>query len=222
MARGVYVSKLMRNMVELPLLPGTVLHRGDILTVLGSKRHVEAVIAKIGYADRPVDTTDLAFVGWGIFLGGLVGTLAITMGGFPISLSTTGGALLSGLLLGWLRTVHPTFGRIPGPSLWLMNTLGLNVFIAVIGITAGPGFIAGLQQAGIALAALGDRGDVLADDLLGLCRALRLQVSPGHPVRGLRRCTYYHGGAGDDTGSGPKPNSRAGIRDALCHRKHRC
>ena len=151
LARGVYVSKLMRNMVELPLLPGTVVHRGDILTVLGSKRHVEAAIAQIGYADRPVDTTDLAFVGWGIFLGGLVGTLAITMGGFPISLSTTGGALLSGLLLGWLRTVHPTFGRIPGPSLWLMNTLGLNVFIAVIGISAGPGFVAGLQQAGVAL-----------------------------------------------------------------------
>ncbi|NOD47559.1 MULTISPECIES: aspartate-alanine antiporter [unclassified Ruegeria] len=151
LARGVYVSKLMRNMVELPLLPGTVVHRGDILTVLGSKRHVEAAIARVGYADRPVETTDLAFVGWGIFVGGLVGTLAITMGGFPISLSTTGGALLAGLLLGWLRTVHPTFGRIPGPSLWLMNTLGLNVFIAVIGISAGPGFVAGLQQAGVAL-----------------------------------------------------------------------
>ncbi|NOD34448.1 MULTISPECIES: aspartate-alanine antiporter [unclassified Ruegeria] len=151
LARGVYVSKLMRNMVELPLLPGTVVHRGDILTVLGSKRHVEAAIARVGYADRPVETTDLAFVGWGIFIGGLVGTLAITMGGFPISLSTTGGALLAGLLLGWLRTVHPTFGRIPGPSLWLMNTLGLNVFIAVIGISAGPGFVAGLQQAGVAL-----------------------------------------------------------------------
>ncbi|UWR09497.1 aspartate-alanine antiporter [Ruegeria sp. B32] len=150
-ARGVYVSKLTRNMIDLPLLPGTVLHRGDILTILGSKRHVEAAIAEIGYADRPVDTTDLAFVGWGIFIGGVIGTLAITMGGFPISLSTTGGALLAGLLLGWLRTVHPTFGRIPAPSLWLMNTLGLNVFIAVIGISAGPGFVAGLQQAGIAL-----------------------------------------------------------------------
>ncbi|WP_170391459.1 aspartate-alanine antiporter [Ruegeria arenilitoris] len=150
-ARGVYVSKLTRNMIDLPLLPGTVLHRGDILTILGSKRHVEAAIAEIGYADRPVDTTDLAFVGWGIFIGGVIGTLAITTGGFPISLSTTGGALLAGLLLGWLRTVHPTFGRIPAPSLWLMNTLGLNVFIAVIGISAGPGFVAGLQQAGIAL-----------------------------------------------------------------------
>ncbi len=150
-ARGVYLSKLTRNMLELPLLPGTAVHRGDILTLQGSKRHVEAAIAEIGYADRPVDTTDLAFVGWGIFIGGIIGTLAIMMGGFPISLSTTGGALLSGLVLGWLRTVHPTFGRIPGPSLWLMNTLGLNVFIAVIGITAGPDFIAGLKQAGIAL-----------------------------------------------------------------------
>ncbi len=151
MARGIYVSKLMRNMQDLPLLPGTVVHRGDILTIQGSKRHVEAAIAKAGYADRPVDTTDLAFVGWGIFIGGVIGTLAIMMGGFPISLSTTGGALLAGLVLGWLRTVHPTFGRIPGPALWLMNTLGLNVFIAVIGITAGPSFVAGLQQAGVAL-----------------------------------------------------------------------
>ena len=151
LARGVYVSKLTRNMLDLPLLPGTAVHRGDIVTIQGSKRHVEAAIAQIGYADRPVDTTDLAFVGWGIFIGGVIGTLAIMMGGFPISLSTTGGALLAGLVLGWLRTVHPTFGRIPGPSLWLMNTLGLNVFIAVIGITAGPGFVAGLQQAGIAL-----------------------------------------------------------------------
>ncbi|MDA7964003.1 aspartate-alanine antiporter [Ruegeria sp.] len=151
LARGVYVSKLTRNMLDLPLLPGTAVHRGDILTIQGSKRHVEAAIAQIGYADRPVDTTDLAFVGWGIFIGGVIGTLAIMMGGFPISLSTTGGALLAGLVLGWLRTVHPTFGRIPGPALWLMNTLGLNVFIAVIGITAGPGFVAGLQQAGIAL-----------------------------------------------------------------------
>ncbi|MGV6804287.1 MAG: aspartate-alanine antiporter [Ruegeria sp.] len=151
LARGVYVSKLTRNMIDLPLLPGTVVHRGDVVTILGSKRHVEAAIAEVGYADRPVDMTDLAFVGWGIFIGGVIGTLAITLGGFPISLSTTGGALLAGLVLGWLRTVHPTFGRIPAPSLWLMNTLGLNVFIAVIGISAGPGFVAGLQQAGIAL-----------------------------------------------------------------------
>ena len=54
-------------------------------------------------------------------------------------------------MLGWLRTTYPAFGRIPSPALWLMNTLGLNIFIAVVGIGAGPGFVAGLQEVGISL-----------------------------------------------------------------------
>lgn len=150
-ARGIYLTKLVRNLIELPLLPGTEIHRGDILTLVGSKRHVEAAIAELGYADRPVQKTDLAFVGSGIVVGGIIGTFAITLGGFPISLSTTGGALLAGLILGWLRTIHPTFGRIPSPALWLMNTLGLNVFIAVVGISAGPGFVEGIEEVGLSL-----------------------------------------------------------------------
>lgn len=150
-ARGVYLRKITRHMVEIPILPETEILRGDILTLAGSQRHVEAAVKLIGYADRPVEATDIAFVGAGIVLGGLIGALSYKWGAIPISLSTTGGALLAGLILGYLRTVHPTFGRIPGPSLWLMNTLGLNVFIAVVGINAGPGFVAGLQEAGIAL-----------------------------------------------------------------------
>lgn len=150
-ARGVYLRKITRSMVEIPILPGTEIFRGDILTIGGSKRHVEAAIKELGYPDRPVETTDIAFLGAGIVLGGLVGALSYKWGSIPISLSTTGGALLSGLVLGWLRTIRPVFGRIPAPALWLMNTLGLNVFIAVVGITAGPGFVAGLKEVGISL-----------------------------------------------------------------------
>ena len=50
--------------------------------------------------------------GLGILLGGLVGALAIHLGGIPISLSTSGGALIAGLVFGWLRSKHPTFGGI--------------------------------------------------------------------------------------------------------------
>ena len=84
-------------------------------------------------------------------MGGLIGALGVVWGGFPISLSTSGGALLAGLILGYLRTVRPTFGNIPAPALWLMNTLGLNVFIAIVGISAGPGFVSGLQQVGLSI-----------------------------------------------------------------------
>ncbi|WP_424814808.1 aspartate-alanine antiporter [Roseococcus sp. YIM B11640] len=150
-SRGVYVRKIVRSMVELPILPDMKIERGDIITVVGSRRHVEAAIKALGFPDRPVETTDIAYVSWGIVLGGFVGALTIVIGGIPIGLSTSGGALLAGLIFGWLRTTHPVFGRVPGPALWLMNTLGLNIFIAVVGISAGPGFVAGLQQVGISL-----------------------------------------------------------------------
>jgi putative transport protein len=149
--RGIYLRKIVRGMIEIPLLPETEVLRGDILTIGGSTRHVDAAVAALGHADRPVESTDLAVVGAGILVGGLIGALTVTWGGVPISLSTSGGALLAGLLLGYLRTVHPTFGNIPAPSLWLMNTLGLNIFIAIVGISAGPGFVAGLQQVGLSL-----------------------------------------------------------------------
>jgi len=151
LTRGIYLRKITRNLVEIPILPETEILRGDILTVVGSNRHVEAAAKAIGYADRPVESTDLAVVAAGIVIGGLVGALTYVAGGVPISLSTSGGALLAGLLLGYLRTIHPTFGNIPGPALWLMNTLGLNVFIAIVGISAGPGFVAGLQSVGISI-----------------------------------------------------------------------
>ena len=149
--RGIYLRKITRNLVEIPILPETEILRGDILTIVGSSRHVDTAAKALGHADRPVESTDLAVVSAGIVIGGLVGALTYVAGGVPISLSTSGGALLAGLLLGYLRTIHPTFGNIPGPALWLMNTLGLNVFIAIVGISAGPGFVAGLQSVGISI-----------------------------------------------------------------------
>ena len=149
--RGIWLRKITRNLIEIPVLPEMEVLRGDILTLGGSQRHIEAAVKALGHADRPVESTDLAVVAAGIVIGGLIGALSITVGGVPISLSTSGGALLAGLLLGYLRAVHPTFGNIPGPALWLMNTLGLNVFIAIVGISAGPGFVAGLQHVGVSL-----------------------------------------------------------------------
>ncbi|RXF67929.1 aspartate-alanine antiporter [Hansschlegelia zhihuaiae] len=150
-ARGVYVRKITRGGVEIPVLAETEIFRGDIVTIIGGRRHVESAVAELGYADRPTETTNIAFLAAGITVGGLIGALSIKLGGIPIGLSTTGGALLAGLALGWLRSVHPTFGGIPGPALWVLNTIGLNVFIAVVGISAGPGFVAGLREVGISL-----------------------------------------------------------------------
>jgi len=150
-ARGVGLRKLVRSDKEMPFTSGTKLDRGDVLTIVGAKQDVERVATKLGYPDRSTETTNMISVGIGIVAGGLIGALTIHIGGIPISLSTSGGALFAGLLFGWLRSVNRKFGPVPGPALWIMNSLGLNAFIAAVGITAGPGFVIGLQQSGVSL-----------------------------------------------------------------------
>jgi putative transport protein len=152
-ARGVFIRRIKRGVTEtpIPILPNTKLHRGDTVTVVGRTQDTAAVAKKVGVIDRPSDVADMAFTGLAITLGALVGAVVIRAGGIPITLSTAGGALIAGIVFGWFRAIHPTFGRIPSPTLWFMNSVGLNVFIAVVGITAGPGFVAGLQKLGVSL-----------------------------------------------------------------------
>jgi putative transport protein len=145
---GVVIRAVKRAGIEMPVFPNTKLAKADMIELVGVKRHVENAIRHIGYADRPTNMTDMIFVGLGIVLGGLLGTLTLHVSGVPLSLSTSGGALIAGLVFGWLRGQHPTFGRIPEPAQWVMNNVGLNMFIAVAGITAGPSFVAGFKEAG--------------------------------------------------------------------------
>ena len=152
---GVSIKSVRRAGINIPVLAATVIDSGDMLELVGMKSEVNKAATALGYPDRPTNQTDLIFVGIGIFLGGIFGSLAIHFGGVPISLSTSGGALIAGLVFGWLRSKHPTFGRIPEPSVWILNNLGLNMFIAVVGITAGPSFVTGLKEVGISLFIIG-------------------------------------------------------------------
>jgi putative transport protein len=152
-SRGVFLRKIVRGATatEIPILPNTKIHRGDILTIVGRTQDTAAATKDLGRPDAQTDVADVAFIGAAIAIGALVGALTFKIGSVPLTLSTSGGALISGLFFGWLRSVRPTFGRIPSPTVWFMNSVGLNVFIAVVGISSGPGFVAGLQQLGFSL-----------------------------------------------------------------------
>ena len=127
--RGVVLLKLVRGGEEIPFAPGTVVNRGDLLRLAGSEQDVERAGKALGYIERPSSETDVVFVGLGILLGGLFGALTLRVGDLPISLTASGGALIMGLVFGWLRSVRPTFGRIPEPALWIFDTIGLAVLV---------------------------------------------------------------------------------------------
>lgn len=152
-ARGVYIIKIKRGATEtqIPVLPTTELHRGDVITLIGRREDISSAAKRLGELDRATQATDMGSVGLAITVGALVGAVVIHIGSVPVTLSTAGGALIAGIIFGWLRAIHPTFGRVPESTVWFMNSVGLNVFIAVVGITAAPGFIAGLKELGISV-----------------------------------------------------------------------
>jgi putative transport protein len=152
-ARGVFLRKITRGATatDIPILASTKVERGDLFTIVGRTQDTAVVIKLLGVPDRATDVTDVAFVAGAIVIGALIGALVLKVGGVPITLSTAGGALIAGIIGGWLRSVRPSFGRIPTPTVWFMNSVGLNIFIAIVGISAGPGFVNGLKTQGIGL-----------------------------------------------------------------------
>ncbi|MBD5274810.1 MAG: aspartate-alanine antiporter [Bacteroides sp.] len=152
---GVMIKSLVRDDVKIPIHKRTVLEAGDVLTLVGLQKDVAEAVGEIGYPDRKTETTDVAFLSFGVALGCFLGALCLHFKGVPISLTTSGGALLAGLFFGWLRNRKPTLGRIPSSVVWVLDNVGLCLFIAIVGLAAGPTFISGLKEAGIGLFFIG-------------------------------------------------------------------
>ena len=149
--RGVRLRKIVRLGQEVAFLPETVINRGDTLEVIGAPRNVERVAKSAGYIERPTPEADLTWLAAGVVLGVLIGIPALMFKGVAIGLGTTGGVLVMGLILGYLRASYPVFGKLPAAAGWLLETLGLNAFIAIVGLGAGLSFIAGLKTFGVPL-----------------------------------------------------------------------
>ena len=154
--RGAFLRRLTRGGTPLGFFPDTRLHRGDVLTVVGAANSVGRAAEFIGVVDRVTDTTDMLVVAAGIVAGALIGLPALQIGGVEIGLSLPVGVLLGGLVCGWMRSVRPRwFGRIPSPTLWIFESIGLTGFVAVVGLNAGPDFVRGLQASGVSLVIAG-------------------------------------------------------------------
>ena len=178
-ARGLYLRSLSRGAQELPIAANVALQRGDLLRIVGPESIVKRAAEKIGTIVSPNPSIDFVVMGLAIFLGGLVGVLvSFPVGGIKLSLSTSVGTLLAGLLVGNLRTHYPLFGRIPDGAISLMTSLGLAAFVGLTGIHAGPVFVSALREAGIGLL-LGGAVVTLLPQIVGFCMGhFALRMNP--------------------------------------------
>ena len=153
--KGLGARRITRAGVDLPVLPETIVEREDVVELVGTQEEVERAIAVIGQPEADGVSTDIPYMAGAIFLGLLVGSWQLVVGGVPITLGAAGGVLVLGLVAGWLHTRVPRIGAIPEASISLLHKLGLELFIAIVGITSSAGFVIGLQEMGLQLLVAG-------------------------------------------------------------------
>jgi putative transport protein len=154
-ARGVFLRDLTRMGQEVPVTPETRIYMGDVMTLVGATHDVERAAAKVGQIMRYGDKTDVAFLAAGISVGLLVGMFSVKFGSVALTLGGAGGALLAGLVCGWLRARRPTVGSFPPAAQQTLSDIGLGGFIAAIGLANGPAALAAIQAHGLLLLGMG-------------------------------------------------------------------
>jgi len=151
-AHAILLRGIIRGDRSLPIGRATVIERGDTLQVIGSESSVQKLAPLVGTIIRPTDESDLSVLGVAVFIGVLLGAvITFPIGGLKIALGTSVGTLLAGVMVGWVRSVRPWFGRFPDAAILFMRSIGLAAFVAMVGLKAGPIFISAVREHGYKL-----------------------------------------------------------------------
>ena len=152
---GVLLTRVTRMRLEVPRTADFALRKGDILTVVGLRENVDLLGEELGHVEREIAETDMVTFAFGIAMGVVIGLFAINVGQLSIGLGSAGGLLTSGLVIGYLRSVHPTFGRLPDAARWILMEFGLLLFMAGVGLRAGGNIVETFMAAGPVLVVAG-------------------------------------------------------------------
>jgi len=152
---GIYVVQLVRMGKVLPMQEKTIVQIGDVVSIFGSEQDVKRVSSLIGYVIVPSAKTDFVYLGAGLVVGLLVGLLTARIGSIPLTLGSGGGALLSGLLFGWLRAKRQSFGAMPAGAVQILKDLGLAGFVVVVGLSSGLQAVQTVREQGLTLFGVG-------------------------------------------------------------------
>jgi putative transport protein len=145
---GCYVKGVIRSGVEQEVHQGLTLRKGDLLVVAGVRAHVDRLAKYLGYAVHRSAITDLFTLSVGMVVGYLLGAITVRLFDVPVTLGSAGGLLISGIVISFLRSRHPTFGNIPGGARAILEDIGLTVFIALVGLSAGGSVVRVLETSG--------------------------------------------------------------------------
>jgi putative transport protein len=152
---GVTISRITRHDLEfVPDLEDEIEY-GDALSAVGEPENLERFAAAAGHRAKSFDETDIISLGIGIIAGIVLGMVEVKLGGTSVRLGMAGGPLFVALLLGHFGRLGGVVGHLPRASRLLMMEIGLVLFLAHAGMSAGGQVLGVIQSHGINVALAG-------------------------------------------------------------------
>lgn len=141
------ITRIRRGDDDMVATPDMILHLGDRVRVVTSANKLDRATKLFGDSYKSVSEINFIPLLIGLTLGVLVGMAAIPLpGGMTLKLGNAGGPLIVALLLGALGRTGGVVWQTPYSALKILQSLGLTLFLAGIGTTAGSGFAAAMSD----------------------------------------------------------------------------
>lgn len=139
---GVAVTRINRSGIELSAVPSLKLKFGDMVLMVGAEEDFDQAAAVLGNSLKDLNETHFIPFFIGIFLGVFLGTLPIPCPGLPqpIRLGLAGGPLIVALILGRVGRIHRQVWHMPANTNLAFRELGISLFFAAVGLSAGAKF----------------------------------------------------------------------------------
>ena len=142
-SHAVNVTRVNRSGVDLIPEHNLELQIGDRLTVVGSEMAIDAVAKTLGNSMRRLREPNLISIFLGIFLGVFVGSIPIAIPGMPqaVKLGLAGGPLIVAILISRFGAHYHLVTYTTMSANLMLREVGISLFLAAVGISAGEGFI---------------------------------------------------------------------------------
>lgn len=148
----VVITRIRRHGQEIAPTGAVTLEMGDSVRVVGDKAAVEQFARQVHGAPHKADETNMLPFLIGLGLGVLVGSISIRLPNeILVKLGSAGGAFLVGLLIGHFGGIGRWRMYVPRAARVVLRELGLMLFLAGAGVSAGELFAETLSQYGVSL-----------------------------------------------------------------------
>ena len=147
----VNVTRVNRSGVDLIASPSLELLLGDRLTVVGSESAISDVAGLLGNSQKRLREPNLIPMFIGILLGVLVGMIPFHISGIPlpVKLGLAGGPLIVAILLSRFGARFHLVTYTTISASLMLREIGISLFLAAVGLSAGPDFVSTLSGGGL-------------------------------------------------------------------------